>query len=529
MPINNTLSVLSNLINAMRLPLTTKDIERELSIHPEHSSLLSISDTLSNFLISHECCKISNEDIDNIDAPFIAHLTINRGQFAVVNKVTDTYVLVNNDFWHNHRLSRADFKQYFSGTILVVNGYNIGDKLTYLKKRIQEKLSELYLPLLLASVVLIFFAINILRLVTLSKVEIDSVAPQLIKSCGLIVSTILLVQSIDANNDFVKKLCGTGERINCSSVLSSSSATLFGIISWSEIGFFYFAGTFLILYISGNGTGTMSILAWLNVLCIPYTFFSVIYQAFVIKQWCTLCLSIQLLLWVEFAYLHHYLGQHFLPLNIQSLLAIFISFLSPITLWTFVKPHILNSQRLISMKSDLMNFKYNTKQFHNLLSEGPNYKLLSADNSIILGDSNAKNIITIVLSPYCPPCSKAYRSLTELLAQNDNIQARIILSTLNKGATSREAVMVKHLISLYLNLNFNKFEEALNNWFAKDTKNYMVWARKYPVTDFVDISNFMLEQVSWCKLVDAETTPTTFINGYKLPYLYDLKEIKYLL
>ncbi|MDR3220154.1 MAG: vitamin K epoxide reductase family protein, partial [Dysgonamonadaceae bacterium] len=42
-------------------------------------------------------------------------------------------------------------------------------------------------------------------------------------------------------------------------------------------------------------------LALINILALPYSFWSVWYQKFKAKQWCVLCLIVQVLLWLIFA------------------------------------------------------------------------------------------------------------------------------------------------------------------------------------------------------------------------------------
>jgi len=62
---------------------------------------------------------------------------------------------------------------------------------------------------------------------------------------------------------------------NCNSVLESSAAKLFGIIGWAEVGLGYFLiNVFILLF-----APTMTIyIALINILALPYAFWSVWYQ-----------------------------------------------------------------------------------------------------------------------------------------------------------------------------------------------------------------------------------------------------------
>lgn len=46
---------------------------------------------------------------------------------------------------------------------------------------------------------------------------------------------------------------------------------------------------------------TLPVLAAINILCLPYTVWSISYQKFKAKVWCTLCVCVQATLWALFA------------------------------------------------------------------------------------------------------------------------------------------------------------------------------------------------------------------------------------
>lgn len=75
------------------------------------------------------------------------------------------------------------------------------------------------------------------------------------------------------------------------------------------------------------------------------------------------------------------------------------------------------------------------------------------------------------------------------------------------------------------------FNEAMVDWYEAAIKDYDAFAAKYPVT------NEILEQQNdkvgamkaWCEGIDIQFTPTFFINGYQLPEIYSIGDVKYLL
>lgn len=102
---------------------------------------------------------------------------------------------------------------------------------------------------------------------------------------------------MDKNNPLLQKVCTGIAKGDCNAVLTGKQAKLFSWLSWSEVGFFYFTGCLLVLLFSANTlNNSIALIAWLNILSLPYTIFSIYYQWRVAKQWCVLCLVVQALL-----------------------------------------------------------------------------------------------------------------------------------------------------------------------------------------------------------------------------------------
>jgi uncharacterized membrane protein len=240
---------------------------------------------------------------------------------------------------------------------------------------------------------------------------------------------LLLVQSIDSNNPLVQKLCGSsGGKTNCNSILSSKAATVFKGLTWSEVGFFYFTGTWLALLFSGGSSTLLEVLALMNLVSLPYTVYSIYFQARIAKQWCVLCCTVQALLWLEFISLAAFFKITLTPPNLIEWSTLFICLLLPVVLWVVLKPLILKAQQLQSLKQQLKKFKYNTELFGAVLAAQPKYTLPDEEWSIVLGNVEANNIITMVSNPYCQPCSRMHKVLDELMMYRGDIQARIIFT-----------------------------------------------------------------------------------------------------
>ncbi|WP_316771110.1 thioredoxin domain-containing protein [Pedobacter frigiditerrae] len=329
------------------------------------------------------------------------------------------------------------------------------------------------------------------------------------------------------NNPLVQNLCSLGKKNNCNAILKSDAAKVTNWLSWSEVGFFYFAGTFLSLLFLHS---SLSLLFWLNIFCLPYTFWSIYYQ-YNQKNWCVLCCTVQAILWLEFLTLLSSFGFFYLSLqgsSFKTLYSLTLYFIAPVLIWHILKPIFLKAAEYKLLRYQLNKFKFNSQLFNQTLNSQARYAVPDDLMPIVLGNPNAETIVTIVSNPFCVPCAKAHETLEKLLNSRDDIQLKIVFATADHDDDHKTKV-ARHIAALNL-LNDTTFvRKALNDWYAQREKKYDKWAKDYNVEIGEEVNEVTKGQREWCKLTEITSTPTILINGYKLPEPYKLEDIKYLL
>jgi thiol-disulfide isomerase/thioredoxin len=326
-------------------------------------------------------------------------------------------------------------------------------------------------------------------------------------------------------------ICQLSTKGGCNSILSSPAANVFSWLTWSEVGFFYFSGTLLVMLFAGNSVKTVSVLFLFNIICLPYTVYSVCYQAFIARQWCVLCCSVQASLWLEFACLARYVsinGFQLSSFTVNEAGTLICCLAGPVFSWIVMKPYFIKLQLQPSLQRQLNKLKYDVISFGNLLKTQPQYPVPNKNWSILLGSEDAASVITVVINPYCTPCAKTHVALTELLEKNKNLQARIIFRDPN-SEDDRRTIISRHLMALNEAGDKALMERALNDWFAQKTKKYEKWAQKYPVNLIEDNFSKLDIQNAWCKQAKIGSTPAVLLNGYHLPEIYQLKDLKYMI
>lgn len=483
-----------------------------------------ISDVLNNFDIENNAFRIQPDELEHIACPFLAHINTNGGDFLVVNEIDGDKILVSNEKWDRHKMSLDELKKIFTGIVLTAEP----SANALPSKSFVPALSNMKLPIITAGSMLVFMAMLVFHSGYFTNYTWQLLLLSTFKTAGLVTSILLLVQSIDTNNPLIQQLCKGGGKSDCNAILSSKAAKIFEGLSWSEVGFFYFGGTWLVLFFGGHSVSLLQALAILNIISLPYTFYSIYYQARIAKQWCVLCCTVQALLWLEFIPSVTAFNSGFKLPDISEWSTLFIGLLLPVILWVMLKPVFLKLQQLPPLKEQLRKFKYNTELFQNILNDQPKYAVPAEDWSIVLGSAEANTNITMVTNPYCQPCSRMHKLLDELLDNRDDIQARIVFIGNNTSGDARTLVS-RHMMALNELADKTIVKKALNDWYGQKQKDYEAWAKVYPI-ELNDANNHKLDhQKDWCEMAEVNATPTILLNGYRLPDLYQLPDLKYML
>lgn len=522
---DNLTFTLIKLLKSLKIPVTQTSIIRELERHPDYPSFSAISDLLSLWNIPHGAFRIESKDVESIPLPFLAHLSSKGGEFAVVNGITESSITLSNERWDNYTITRVEFSHLFTGNIMVIEAGQDSGESQFYDKRKTELLKELRLPFFVSAFVLITILAILQYSSFLPNLNGQKVMLAIFKTGGLITSILLLIHSIDSNNFFVEHLCSI-RKSNCNAILSSKAAKITEELSWSEVGFFYFAGTWIYFLFNSDSLAGVQVLAFLNVLCLPYSLYSIYYQSVIVKQWCIFCSIIQFIFWLEFLAFQPYFYQSLLVLNFSEASNLLISGTVPILLWMFIRPYMLKSQEIYALKTQLRKFKYNSSIFYKKMEEQVRYVLPNESDTIILGNEEAENVITIVSNPYCQPCAKAHKILEEWLSERDSFKVQIIFSTQNHRDDPRTKVAI-HLHCLNDANNKALTERAIHDWYNQKQKKYQDWINTYPVNEVHAVNDFVKKQKDWCELAQIEVTPTIFLNGYAIPKPWQLEDIKY--
>lgn len=523
-------------LRLLKVNVNHSTVNKTLQNHPDWPSLLCISDALSKWRINNGAAKIDPNQIQKLPTPFIANTNDPEMPISIVTDVTNETVQVyQKNYNKTVTQSLSDFLQKWDGVYLIAEPNANSGEPNY-KRNKRKAFLDALIPLaaFLASIAL---SLLLLRS-AVRQIEVTAFLPvlhiylqYLIMMVGVGITSLLIWYEVDKNNPLLNKVCTGIVITDCTAILSGKRAKVFKWLSWSEIGFFYYVGSLLSLLFYGSYFSYLfSVLAWINVLAFPFIVYSIYYQWIVAKQWCLLCLAIQVLLGLGGI---NVISSGFLfpfpQLSVSLVGYMILLYLLPAFLWYSIKPYILNLQEFKNVKQQYLRTKFDTKIFESLLMKQPPIVKAVDGIGIELGNPTAKNTLIKVCNPYCGPCSKAHPKIEKLLQGNVDLKVKIIFNVSDNDLDSA-VKPVRHLLAIAEKGNDVKLHKALDDWYLPNRKDYEAFATKYPMNgellqQRVKIS--LMEE--WCASVGIKFTPTIFLNGYQLPNSYNIDDLEYFL
>ena len=542
----NLLNVARCYVGKLGIPLTHATLKESLLENPYYPSLFSLSNVFDRFQIEHAAFRSEKENFDNLTFPFVAYLKnqTTGKDFVLVTSVTEKEVQYVAENKKPKKVLKEDFLKNWENIVLQAKPDEKSGEKDYSLNHKKEIAAANKTTALIAASALVFLSTLYFFLQALPvNILLSAVTLLIIKMLGLTATILLLAYEIDKSNAFVKSICTAGKQTNCNAVLQSKASKILvrkdssGGMSWSEAGFFYFASTFLFALFPGIlFTTKICVLSVANLLAAPYILFSIYYQWKVVKQWCPLCLTVQAviffeLMWAVVNFWQHPSAFSFLPPDSyrEAFLPVAYCLALPIVTWYVIKPVILKAKSEPIYKAAYKRLLYNPDTFNHLLQQqatAPNgYQTIG----ITVGNPDAENTIIKVCNPYCGPCAKAHPVLDEIIQSNKNVNLKLIFTASN-DANDKRGIAARHLLAIHEKNNALQIQQALDDWYLSDKKDYERFAAKYPLKgEIKQQENHIDEMSKWCKEAEITHTPTIFINGWRLPEKYNIEELQYIL
>lgn len=271
-------------------------------------SLFGFSKLLGEYGVDSQGYVLEDKDeIRLLTPPFLAHTS--SGRFIIVLDINGDTVTYESE-GQVLRTSTQVLKKAWDGMVLLAFPRPDAAEPDYASHHRMEILGDAKKWVLIA---VIFFLWAYLFISNNIWMHLSAIGVMIIDMIGLALTYMLVQKSRGVHTRAADRVCGVLQQGGCDSVLADKASSFYGLFGWSEVGFAYFGVSLIALMAAPSSWGW---LAACNVCCLPFTFWSIWYQKFRAKAWCTLCVSVQCSLWLLF---FCYLGggwlKHVFPLG----------------------------------------------------------------------------------------------------------------------------------------------------------------------------------------------------------------------
>jgi len=518
--IHSLVFVIQYAVHHLNLKISNNTIKDLLLKHPDYPNISSVVEVLSKLKINCKAVRINSTQLLDLKPTFFTNL-IGEG-LVFVTKISATHITY---YSYNSGVVNENitlFNTKWNG-ITILFDHSSALKETNFKSQKYTEILKKRRALLAALTPLL-----LLPLLIGNSFSIPSIL-FIVKCLGLSVCVYQSFIIINKESNLAK-YCEIGNKFSCTDVLNSSASKLLGWISFSDIGFVYFiTGIFILLFYMLNNqlNSLVSILTIASLLTLPYTFFSVFYQAFVLKKWCISCLIILGILWLEAILLLAHLNYHNLIIpNISEVSTSLFTLITTILAWSYCKETIINSNLLHHIKYPFYRMSNHKSVFNILHQNTLELKHFPQSDPIILGNQNTEHTILLVLNPYCPSCATEYANIQNIYINNPTkVSVNLVFTgdMFNPHNLSNKVSL--SLMELHKKLDNFTFNNIVMEWFEK--KDYDEFKKKYPITHSDQTLKILDEHMLWLQKVNILQTPSLFFNNKKVSNQYTAEQLTY--
>lgn len=512
------------LLDLLHIKFSKDFIDDCILSHPDHPSLLCISDTLEKYGVESLALKVDEAKLVELPLPCIVQVSDRGGLFRVLTGFSGDKAVYVGDSGKPIKLPKEEFLGRWTGVCLLAEtSESTGEP--GIEKRLREKRTMS----ILVSGAIVLLLITIVLMMAKSPAMVGYPAfflgaYALLKLVGLAMGVMLLWYEVDKYNPTLQSFCLGGNKINCDAVLGSKYAELFnGSISLGLLVFTYFFGTFSYLVITGFTSGSLPPLVLLSFATLPAVVLSVYYQGVVIKHWCKFCIVVQGTLILEMM-TSFFGGFYEMGMARETFPLLLVLLLFPVIGWKLLKPLLETKKETTLYKRGLKKIKNNPDVLKGLLFKSRKIATSTEGLGISINSDSAEYNVIKVCNPYCGPCAKAHPVLENLVRKGKiNLQILFVVKLENGDYLTKP---VKHLLAIDTQNNKEDIKKALDDWYLYEPKDYNIFANKNPITDDLEKQNDNIIAMSkWCDTEKITHTPTIFVNGYELPQEYNIEDL----
>jgi uncharacterized membrane protein len=492
---------------ALNSYLSAKDeFEESFLSHPNYPSVFAITDSLDMLSIENIAIKVPKEQLGELPVSFLAFF---NKDLVLITK-NEKAIQIETEKGEKTTVSIDDFCKGWNGIIIAIEP----NQVTITKVKANIKWVGYGLPVV--SLVLLSFFYN--------NYTASNAILLFTSIIGVLVSIFIVQEKFGLKNEMVSKFCNINPNTSCDSVIQSQKGDINKWMSFTDLPFLFFSTSIVSILL--NPTYSSKIIGLLSLFSLPVIVYSLWLQKIQIKKWCMLCLVVSAILILQ-GFTGYFLEQPLLTNVIFNDFVYLFSMVFCTSLWLMIKPQLEYRFKAEKEVRELKKIKRSYPVFEFLSKEVPVNVGFSKLQGLQFGSSKSSIALTIILSPSCGHCHKAFEDAISLVHKYpEKIFLNVLFNINPENNDNPYKAVVENLLEIN-NVFPDKIEEAISDWHIHKV-GLESWVSKWKVTAIsMKVNQQIQQQYDWCLANEFNYTPVKIVNGKIYPNQYSIDELKY--
>ena len=336
----------------------------------------------------------------------------------------------------------------------------------------------------------------------------------------------IVQEKLGIKNEIASKFCNINPNASCDSVIKSSKSEINKWVGFSDLPLLLFSSSVLAIIIQPESASI--IIGFLSLLALPVIVYSVWLQKFQIKKWCVLCLAVSAVIVLQ-SLVFGFTTTSFSNITAINGFCFLFSAILLTTIWLFVKPIFEAKIKAEKGETELKKFKRNYEVFDFLSKDIPILNEFHKLEGLTFGNKTANTKLTIIISPSCGHCHKAFEDGFNLVTKFPEKVILNVLFNINPENNDNPYKVVVETLLTINNINPENTESAISDWHIKKI-DLEPWLKKWKMNTADMKANHQIhQQYNWCLENEFNYTPVKTVNNKLFPNEYDISELKYFL
>lgn len=506
-------NILENTLNALSVRHTKAFVRKIYDEDPEKENFRGMARMLNCFGV--HASGYLYDDYHSLFAEHTPFIVAIDNHFTLVLSLSKEAITIETTNKPESVATNSFFTNKSGAVLLLEKSENVGEP-DFKKHKLHEKREAFKIIAALVSLSALFgFQLRSLR----DVYDVGEWFFVCLNFVALALCTLLVEKQIRGKSKIGDAVCMAFSHVECNSILDSTAAKPFLSLSWAELGFGFFMVNTAMAILHPECIPSVALLCLCSVF-VPL--WSLAYQ-FTQKEWCPLCVLAQICVILLCADIGCF--KLAIPINTRAESYIFILLYPVSTLFIhYIARYCTRNRKREEDLHRIYPMAIGSDVFHLRLKKQRHIQVGDMDSSIIIGNPNAPNTLTIFSNPQCIPCAEAHKAISSILKRIDSFRIQYIFAAFSSEIEHDS----RALISFYLNYD-NSYESLLDEWFKGGMKSPDKFIKAHGGRAWDDFANEEIARhKKWAIRNRMNATPTLLLNGYVLPREYSIQDLVYI-